>query len=281
MITRFANYGKVWIILSLVLITAGARVNASEQVGENKPVAVASDMILVEGGTFLMGDTFGDGEPEEQPVHQVTLRSFYIGKYEVTNQEYAVFCLETARNGGWATWNCPAIYASWYDAVSYCNWRSEREGLQPAYSGTGKDIVCNFTANGYRLPTEAEWEYAARGGKESRGYMYSGSNLANEVGWYDFTYGHPIGQKRGNELGIYDMSGNVWEWCWDWYGEYDEDDVENPQGPSTGIYRLYRGGGWGYQSTLRVSQRSRAGYTPDRRVGIIGFRLAKTFNVEK
>ena len=130
----------------------------------------------------------------------------------------------------------PVICVSWYDAVDYCNWLSRKDGLLPAYSRGGNSIQCNFSANGYRLPTEAEWEYAATGGSSSRGYTYSGSNTIGNVAWYSGNSGlkpHPVGGKQANELGLYDMSGNVWEWCWDWYGDYPSRSQTDPTGVSS------------------------------------------------
>lgn len=193
------------------------------------------EMVFVEGGTFQMGDEWGLGGTDEVPVHEVTLRSFSISKTEVTVGQYKRYCSETGvrmpdpPDWGWID-SHPMVNVSWFDAVNYADWLSGKTGKL------------------YRLPTEAEWEYAARGGKNSAGYKYSGGQSFPLVGWDihnsdDKT--NPVGQKRPNELGIYDMSGNVWEWCSDWYEEdYPSSAVSNPRGPSSGSYRVLRGGSW-------------------------------------
>jgi formylglycine-generating enzyme required for sulfatase activity len=153
--------------------------------------------------------------------------------------------------------NYPITGVSWNDAKAYCEWLSQK---------TGKT---------YRLPTEAEWEYAARGGSKSVGYKYSGSNNIDEVAWYDGNSGsktHPVGQKKANELGIYDMSGNVWEWCGDWYGSYSSSSQTNPIGAASGSNRVFRGGSW-YFIAIYCRSANRDDSTPDTRNGSIGFRL--------
>jgi formylglycine-generating enzyme required for sulfatase activity len=202
-------------------------------------------MILVKGGTFKMGSS--KGKYGEKVVHHVTLNNFYIGKFEVTQKDWKIVM---GKNPSYRKGNtCPVNFVDWYKAIEYCNRRSRKEGLTPCYSGSGDKITCNFQADGYRLPTEAEWEYAARGGPQSRHYKYSGSNDPGEVAWYlknIVIFYQPTAQKKPNELGIYDMSGNVWEWCWDWYDfdYYQNSPVKNPHGPRSGIRRVVRGGGF-------------------------------------
>ncbi|MFQ5825171.1 MAG: SUMF1/EgtB/PvdO family nonheme iron enzyme, partial [bacterium] len=241
------------------------------------------NMVFVEGGTFQMGSN--DGYDDEKPVHSVTVSSFYMSKYEVTVAEFKRFVEATsyqtdADKQGWSyiwtgtswekknevNWKCdvngnerpasdydhPVIHVSWNDAVAYCKWA------------------------GGHLPTEAEWEYAARGGSKSHGYKYSGSNKAGEVAWYFNNSGkttHPVGQKQPNELGLYDMSGNVWEWCWDWYDKnyYRNSPRNNPKGPNSGKYRVLRGGSWvNYADSVRSAIRSRN--LPVLKINYSGFR---------
>ena len=217
-------------------------------------------MIKVEGGTFSMGATSEQGSDaydDEKPVHSVTLSDYYIGETEVTQELWeAVMGSNPSRFTG--NNQRPVEMVSWYDC---------QEFIKKLNRLTGKE---------FRLPTEAEWEYAARGGKYSRGYKYSGSNNANEVAWYNSNSGsktHSVKAKKANELGLYDMSGNVWEWCNDRYGDYQSNSQTNPTGPSEGESRVLRGGGWCYfDMGVRVSRRDYL--TPGYRHIIIGLRLA-------
>jgi len=267
-------------------------------------------MVLVEGGTFTMGSNNGS---DEDPPHKVTVGSYYIGKTELTLGLFEKFIKSTnyqtdADKDGWSyiwtgsvsqkksgvNWRCdtkgdlrnnsernhPVIHVSWYDAVSYCNWLSEKEGLQKAYIGTGNNIKCDFNSNGYRLPTEAEWEFAAIGGNQSEGYKYSGSSDIDVVAWYRSNSGsktHAVGTKQPNELGIYDMSGNVWEWCWDWYGDYGSGNQNDPKGANSGSVRVVRGGAYlGFPGICRVTCRIDFRGSPDNSASTEGFRLVRT-----
>jgi len=239
----------------------------------NSEVGVPN-MVLVKGGTFQMGSNNDDDDDNQ--IHSVTVSSFYIGKYEVTQKEWqAVMGSNPSHFKGD---NRPVEQISWYEAVAFCNKLSQKEGLTKAYTINGKKITCNWQANGYRLPTEAEWEYVARGGKLSKGYTYSGSDDLDEVGWYYRNSGNQtkeVGTKKANELGIYDMSGNVGEWCWDWYDSYSSASQTNPKGAGSGSYRVLRGGSWyDYDNRCRVSHRNYN--SPDRSNGDLGFRLSRT-----
>ena len=240
---------------------------------------VPQGSVHVAGGTFQMGSTDSDADADESPVHSVTVDSFYMAETEVTFDQYDAYCtaagISKPDDSGWGRGSRPVTNVTWDDAVKYCNWLSEQEGLIPAYDINGTSVSWNQNAKGYRLPTEAEWEYAARGGAQSKGYKYSGSNDVDEVGWYSVNSGlksNPVKGKKANELGLYDMSGNVWEWCWDWPGEYSANAQTNPAGPSNGgLFRVVRGGSWGHAaSSLRSAERrdygSNYGYS------YIGFR---------
>jgi len=229
---------------------------------------------------FTMGaDDIGD----KSKSHRVQLtRSFEIAPYEVTYKEYAVFCNSTGRSspddGGDPS--RPVNEVSWFDAIDYCNWLSKEEGLTPCYTRKGDLVLCNFEANGYRLPTEAEWEFAASGGFQSRGYTYSGGNTLEEVAWCQDNAGektHPVGMKKPNELGLYDMSGNVWEWVWDWHstGYFQSSPFQNPLGPLTGEQKVEKGGSW-FPDAVYMRPQNRAGYDPNEGNSDIGFRLART-----
>ncbi len=278
---------------------------------------------LVTNGTFTMGSTVGHGD--EEPVHQVTITyDVFIGKREVTVAEFREFVEAVGyvtraergsgayvyADGSWgkkadATWqnpyfevadDHPVVCVSWYDAVAYCNWLSKREGLRAAYRVLGDVVEWDTSANGYRLPTEAEWEFSARGGTASRGYAYSGAGDAGRLsesanfadkntsyGWSDksqddgYPHAAPVETYRANELGLHDMSGNVWEWCWDWYGSdyYAKSAANDPTGPTSGVFRVLRGGSWdSYAYSLRVAHRS--GDAPSDSFYDVGFRVART-----
>jgi len=276
-------------------------------------------MVKVDGGTFQMGNPYTDaakkGDTDEKPVHTVTVSSFSIGKYEVTVKEYKEFVNDAGftdlssvhshklpnapttewldehvdtknywqlQGQNWWGWidNYPMQNVTWYDAIAYCNWLSSNEGLDECYYvNDEKGISCDMTKNGYRLPTEAEWEFAARGGSKSKGYRFSGSDVATEVAWYDdntFLRGpQKVGTKTANELGIYDMSGNVWEWCTDYYTKsYSSSAQTNPLNTSPTNWRVIRGGGWHYMSVY-ATVTTRDGPEPSYTNYMYGFRLAK------
>ena len=220
--------------------------------------AFEPEMVTVEGGTFTMGCTSeqSDCENDEKPTHRVTLSSFQMGKYEVTQAQWrAVMGSNPSHFSGCD--DCPVENVSWNDAQAYITKLNQQTGKK------------------YRLPTEAEWEYAARGGNKSKGYKYAGGNDIGSVAWYSSNSSsktRAVGQKQANELGIYDMSGNVWEWCEDWYGDYSSSAQTNPKGPQNGSYRVLRGGSWYYDARYcRVSYRFII--SPDGRSISYGFRL--------
>jgi formylglycine-generating enzyme len=245
-----------------------------------KPFILVPDhMVLVKGGTFQMGSNEHD---REKPVHPVTLNDFLIAKHQLTFDEYTAFCKATGQkepsDEGWGRGQRPVINVNWFDAVNYCNWRSQQEGLKEVYQVNKEQVSPNWQANGYRLPTEAEWEYAARGGQQSQSFEYAGSNNVDEVAWHRYNSGNktqPVGQKKPNELGLYDLSGNVWEWCWDWYGDYPTNITSDPKGPAdTGSVRVFRGGSWNFEPIVaRVAYRSYS--VPDYLFNRLGFRLAR------
>jgi len=278
---------------------------------------IPDDMVLIPGGPFEMGDNFDEGASYERPVHTVTVDSFYMGKYEITNRQYCdylnsaydacdikveggivyafsdgsnsypycdtdiasvysqidysgdVFSVRTDSERDMS--EGPMLEVSWYGAVAYCNWRSSEQGYQDCYDLATWD--CNFAGDGYRLPTEAEWEYAARGGLSGSRFPWGDTISHSEANYYSwwsggiprypydvsptegfhpdwadgvFPYTSPAGSFAANGYGLYDMAGNVWEWCGDWYAwnYYSNSPTDNPTGPTSDAYRILRGGCW-------------------------------------
>ncbi|WP_461253943.1 formylglycine-generating enzyme family protein [Treponema sp. R8-4-B8] len=263
-------------------------------------VPVSFEMVSIPGGSFQMGDVKNEGYSSEKPVHTVTLSAFKMGNYEVMQEQWVAvmgnnpssFTSSPAYEE--VQGNLPVVGVSWYDALVFCNKLSMREGLRPAYiiSGSTDPTVWgsvptsnNSTwdavqivdgSNGYRLPTEAQWEYAAKGGNGSPGnYTYSGSDTVGDVAWYSDNSDsktHEAGKKAPNGLGLYDMSGNVWEWCWDWYGDYSSGAQNNPTGVGFGSSRVLRGGSW-HRSAEDVRSTYRTGIYPNSWSDSLGFRL--------
>ena len=261
--------------------------------------------VLIPAGTFQMGCNDG----YDEPVHQVTItKPFYMGKYEVTQAEYEKYCSYTGSSSPSSKYgdgdNYPAYYVSWYDTLVYCNKRSVAEGLTPCYSiddstdpkdwgtvptlndDTWNAVVCDWNANGYRLPTEAEWEYAARAGDNTvDSFTYSGTSDVNNLGeyaWYPSNSNsttYKVGTRKANAFGLYDMSGNVYEWCWNWFTDsYDtgKEGGSDPTGASAGSDRVIRGGSWyGISDWCAVSYRSTL--NPSRSDYFCGFRVVRPF----
>lgn len=220
---------------------------------ENAGCDLGMKMVYVEGGTFQMGSS--EGESDEKPVHYVTLSSYYIAECEVTQAQWKKIM-----------GNNPSYFKGDDRPVEQVTWEEANAFCRELSLMTGKKYV---------LPTEAQWEYAARGGKKGYGSLYSGSFAIDKVAWYDGNSGnrtHSVKQKQPNELGLYDMSGNVWEWCQDWYGSYSSDSQRNPQGPSSGSFRVLRGGGW-YRSARFCRVSSRYYCAPSYNSGTYGFRI--------
>lgn len=281
---------KTTIISLLTILVAAVAVPAR---------SAPDDLVLVKGGTFK------NARSNYHDKH-VTVADFYIGKHEVTQKEWVeVMGSNPAHFKGD---QLPVEMVSWYECIEYCNRRSANEGLDPYYvldrekkdpnNGNENDdlqwtVTINTGANGYRLPTEAEWEYAAGGGQVSQGHAFSGGDVVDDVAWTWRNAGdeplagawqwpaiernhnktREVGRKKPNELGLFDMSGNVREWCWDWYGDA-VGDGPNPRGGDRGVVRVWKGGGW-LGDTFCCEPSFRAGFEPNGRGYDQGFRVCR------
>lgn len=269
------------------------------------------EMVALQGGAFVMG--FAHGDDDETPLHRVEISRFFMAKTEVTAAQFEVFIDSTGYQtdaelgDGSYTWdslgwhkmdrlnwrhtetghlrprqdyNYPALHVSWYDAAHYCNWLSDMAGLERVYRFLPDSVMADLMADGFRLPTEAEWEYAAAWGISTQKSVYAGAGSLGVLGWYSgnaMRRVHPVAQKQANLLGIYDLSGNVWEWCHDWYDKnyYEQaKGAANPAGPVAGEVRVLRGGSWN-NSGKHCRIANRTSRFPDFRDGSVGFRVAR------
>ncbi|TNE58322.1 MAG: hypothetical protein EP344_10210, partial [Bacteroidetes bacterium] len=260
------------------------------------------NLILVKGGIFQMGDVFGDGYDNEKPVHAVQVADFYLGKTEVTFDEYDLYCqangIDHPWDEGWGRGKNPVINVSWIDAARYCNWLSSEYGLQPVYEIDGKAAHANWLASGFRLPTEAEWEYAARAVQTPSGDVQGGGSVRfgngdNRADPYAINFNGnaqfkaaysdagperskilPVASFKANSLGIFDLSGNVEEWCWDYYAPYSSMQENNPKGAVSGFTHIQRGGSWqAGPAGVRITARNWGG--PEQKSTSCGFRIAR------
>jgi formylglycine-generating enzyme required for sulfatase activity len=266
---------------------------------------VPAGFVQIPGGTFTMGSPPSEpGHQSNEVQHNVTVSSFYMSRYEVTVGDFRRFVNTTGHRttaeiygGGYvwsgSTWeiksgiswrnphftqgdNHPVVLVSWYDTVEYCNWLSRQEGLTPAYTISGPNVIWNRNANGYRLPTEAEWEYACRAGTSTP--FHTGNNITTSQANYNRGQTWAVGSGALNAWGLYDIHGNANEWCWDWYGDYSSSSQTDPVGPSSGVYRIDRGGTWLHGTSIGLRSSIRYSAYPLDRFYDLGFRLARSAN---
>ena len=251
-------------------------------------------LVYIPGATYVMGTQFLDRSEYERPRHQVSLAPLLIGKTEVSQalwQEVMGFNPSVRTDS-----RQPVTNVSWYQVLEFCNLLSQRDGLSPCYSinkgfpdannvsdfdSLRYSVSCNWDASGYRLPTEAEWEYAAKCGDNYNKLKFSGSNRINEVAWYLANSGDRVqacGQKKANAFGLYDMSGNVFEWCWDYWGPYSKEAVIHPKGAKSGAYRVIRGGSWQSEPDL-CNSTYRGGNAAADSSKDLGFRIVRSARV--
>ncbi|MDR0685825.1 MAG: SUMF1/EgtB/PvdO family nonheme iron enzyme, partial [Spirochaetaceae bacterium] len=284
-ITRKLDVGSYMVTMEYDdLRTESRRVNIGNKSSaavsfENGP-AYYPGFVLIRGGTFKMGspDSEQGRDAERERQHTVTLGSFYMGSQEITQAGYAA--VMGGSSGGRGGDRLPVVNVTWQDAINYCNARSRKENLAEAYTIRGTRVIWNREADGYRLPTEAEWEYAYRAGSSSP--YPSGNSINRSTANYDTGRPSNVGSYAPNSFGLYDMGGNVWEWCWDWEGPYSSESSVDPAGPATGQLRMTRGGGFnsaGNVAELRSAWRG--GDPPNGKDNDVGFRVVRPVKQEK
>ncbi len=229
-------------------------------------------MVEIPAGSFLMGQ-----KGIAEPVHKVTLSAFLMSRYEITNGQFNdIIRSNMPYFKGLSQDDLPAEHVTWWKAIEYCNALSKKEGFQPCYDLSSG--ACDYTRNGFRLPTEAEWEYACRAGTETKYYTGNLETDLNQAGWYFSNSGnkaHPVGGKKPNPWGLYDMHGNAWEWCNDWYGDYHAmDNYIDPKGPKIGFSRIVRGGGW-WSGASACRSAARGFFQSSISPGDFGFRVVR------
>ena len=262
-------------LLAFLLLPLAAGIHGEQNRYLQENPADNSGMVRINGGTFLRGSPPGESgrSANEGPQHRVNVSSFYIGRFPVTQAEFErVMGTNPSQFRGP---NLPVENINWFDAIAFANAKSKIAGLTPAYTVSGTNVTWNRAANGYRLPTEAEWEFASRAGTQT---PFHSGNTIGMAGWHSGNSGgrtRPVGERQPNAWGLYDMHGNVLEWSWDWYGPYSSAELTDPQGPATGTRRVYRGGSWRWGPEMARSA-FRFGQFPHIRQNFFGFRIARS-----
>ena len=270
-VSKFLLKKRVFILFGFLFIFISALMFAEQP---------ADSMVLINSGTFTMGSPASEAGrlANEGPQRQITLSSFYISRFLITQAEYQE--IMGVNPSDFKGDNLPVETVSWFDAIEYCNKRSLIEGLTPAYVIERTIVTWDREANGYRLPTEAEWEYACRAGTQTP--FNSGISM-DAAGWNSSNSERrtwPVGEKLPNSWGLYDMHGNVLEWCWDWLGNYSSGAQTDPLGAATGNKRVYRGGNWRF-----IANHSRSAYRfgnfPNLKTNFVGFRVARSVDISE
>ena len=288
----FFKFSALVFFINLILCFAGAE-GMAESILEQRRSKQQSmpGFVHIKGGSFTMGSPSKEsGRGFNEVQHSISVNSFFMSQHVVTQKEWAEIMGAKANKEKYVS-DHPVYSINWYDALEYCNKRSIKEGLTPVYDINKKrkdpnnkstvdhdkwTVKWNKNANGYRLPTEAEWEYACRAGTDTA-YNTGSDKISNDTGWYkdnNKNMVEPVGKKSANGWGLYDMHGNAWEWCWDWYGEYKKSDQRNPDGPVVGDYRVIRGGSWD-SGARYLRSASRLYASPCNRYVFIGLRLVR------